>query len=114
MIMNNIYNWAALGCILQLPLWVPVLKRELMNRMYTASIYFLARTISGILFQMAYPAFLSLIIFWCLKIRITPENFFLFLLNSFGTVTAGCCLGYLVGSMFDFPQAANMFLSLAL
>ena len=50
MIMNNIYNWAALGCILQLPLWVPVLRRELMNRMYSPGNYFLARTISGTIF----------------------------------------------------------------
>ncbi len=50
MLMNNIYNWAALGCILQLPLWVPILKRELMNRMYTPGIYFLTRTLSGTIF----------------------------------------------------------------
>ena len=63
---------------------------------------------------MSYPFLLSLIIFWCLGIRITAANFFLFLCNSLGAVCAGCTLGYLVGSMFDFPQAANMFLSLAL
>ena len=114
MIMNNVYNWAALGCILQLPLWVPILRRELMNRMYSPGNYFLARTISGTIFQMAYPTILGLIIFWLLGIHITAANFFLFLLNSWGIVLCGCGLGYMIGSMFDFPQAANMFLSLVL
>jgi hypothetical protein len=63
---------------------------------------------------MAYPFLLSLIIFWCWSIRITAANFFLFLANSLGAVCAGCSLGFLMGSMFDFPAAANMFLSLAL
>lgn len=114
MLMNNIYNWAALGCILQLPLWVPVLKRELMNRMYTPGSYFLARTISGTLFQMAYPTILTLIIFWLLGIKVTAAHFFFMLLGAYGIVLCGCGLGYVVGSMFDFPQAANMFLSLCL
>lgn len=114
MLMNNIYNWAAIGCILQLPLWVPVLKRELMNRMYTPGIYFLTRTISGTLFQMAYPTILTLIIFWLLGIKIYAANFFFFLLGAYGIVLCGCGMGYFFGSLFDFPQAANMFLSLAL
>ena len=85
-----------------------------MNRMYSPGNYFLARTISGALFQMAYPTILGIIIFWLLGIQITAANFFLFLANSWGIVLCGCGLGYLFGSMFDFPQAANMFLSLAL
>jgi len=47
---NNLYFYGATTCIIQMPLWVPILKRELMNRMYTPSAYYLARVTSGIMF----------------------------------------------------------------
>jgi len=77
------------------------LRRELMNRMYTPTAYYLARVSSGIIFQYIYPVILSTVVFWCYGIHITSLNFFLFMLNALGVVTSGCAIGFLCGVAFD-------------
>jgi hypothetical protein len=63
--------------IIQMPLQVPVFKREIMNKMYSPTVYFFARVTSGIIIQLFYPIAMSLIVFFGLGISETSENFFL-------------------------------------
>ena len=46
---NNIMFPSIQNVVLQMPEQVPVFKREIMNHMYSPSVYYFARTISGIL-----------------------------------------------------------------
>jgi len=63
--------------IIQMPLQVPVFKRELMNKMYSPTIYYFGRVASGMLIQVFYPIILNLILFWGLGISDSAKNFFL-------------------------------------
>ena len=92
-----------------MPLQVPVLKRELMNKMYTPTTYFFGRILSGILLQMVYPVLLILIIYFGLKINNSPENFFLWFSLCIQQNLVGCALGYLCGVMFDNDNTARSF-----
>lgn len=85
-----------------------------MNRMYTPVTYFLARAISGTLFQMAYPIIMSLIVFWCFSIEATFVNLILFILCGLGGVFTGCAFGFLIGATFNLVPAANLFGSLCI
>ena len=75
---NNFLFPAVSAVVLQMPLQVPVFKREVMNRMYSPTVYYFARILSGILVQLFYPTALVLILFFGLGITISVENFFLF------------------------------------
>jgi ABC-type multidrug transport system permease subunit len=95
-----------------MPLWIPILRRELMNRMYTPTAYYFARVTSGILFQFIYPVILSSIIFWCYGVHISPQNFFMFLANACGIVTCGCAIGFFCGVAFSNDRIAMDFMNL--
>ena len=75
---NNLMFPSIMVVIIQMPLQVPVFKRELMNKMYTPTIYFFARIFSGMVLQIFYPIIMTLIVYWGLKIDNSAENFFLF------------------------------------
>ncbi len=49
MLTNNIMMPSVQNVVLQMPVQVPVFKREIMNHMYSPTAYFFARTISGML-----------------------------------------------------------------
>lgn len=46
---NNLMFPAISTVIIQMPVQVPVFKREIMNNMYSPTIYYFARALSGIL-----------------------------------------------------------------
>lgn len=94
-----------------MPIMVPVMKRELMNRMYTPTVYYLSRVVSGTIFQMVYPLIISLITFWCFGFQITASNFFTYLLTAFLCVLSGSSLGYLFGVAFSSYDTAKMIMS---
>lgn len=75
---NNLMFPSIMVVIIQMPLQVPVFKRELMNKMYTPTVYFFARVLSGMALQIFYPILMTLIVFWGLKCDTSAENFFLF------------------------------------
>ena len=62
--------------IIQMPVQVPVFRRELMNKMYTPTVYYWARIISGVLLQVFYPIILTLVVYWGLGIDNSFWNFF--------------------------------------
>lgn len=74
---NNLMFPSLMVVIIQMPLQVPVFKRELMNKMYTPTVYFFGRILSGITLQIIYPIILVLIVYFGLKIDDSAENFFL-------------------------------------
>jgi hypothetical protein len=63
-----------------MPLEVPVFKRELANKMYTPTTYFLGRFTSHLMLQVAYPITFVLAVFWGLDIDTSIENFSIFVL----------------------------------
>ena len=77
---NNISFSSSTSVILQMPLQVPVFKRELANKMYTPTTYFLGRYVSHLILQLIYPVTFVLIIFWGLSIDESFLNFCEFVL----------------------------------
>ena len=76
---NNLMFPAQMLVIIQMPLQVPVFKREIMNKMYSPTIYYFARVTSGMIIQLFYPIAMTLIVFFGLGITENAENFFLWL-----------------------------------
>jgi hypothetical protein len=62
---------AMFAVILQMPMQVPVFKRELMNKMYHPMIYYLARVTSGTLIQLIQPLIMTVVVFFGLGIEIS-------------------------------------------
>lgn len=52
------------------------MKRELANKMYSPTAYFLGRFLSNMIIQVAYPMIMILILFWNIGIVTTKENFY--------------------------------------
>lgn len=98
---NNLFFYGIFVSILQMPLWVPIMKRELMNRMYSTTTYFYGRVASCIFFQLVYPLLITLICFWFLGIQLNFKNFCLFVLNGLGICFNGCAIGFLFGNLFE-------------
>ena len=101
LICNNSFYYGIFVSILQMPTWVPVMKRELMNRMYSTSTYYWGRVTSCIIFQLVYPVLISSITFWFIGIDLTFWNFLMFVLNAVGVCLSGCSIGFLFGNTFD-------------
>ena len=100
-IVNNSFYYGIFVSILQMPIWVPVMKRELMNKMYTTTTYYWGRVTSCILFQLVYPVLISSISFWFIGADITFVNFIMFVMNAVGVCLSGCSIGFLFGNTFD-------------
>jgi ABC-2 type transporter len=75
MLTNNIMMPSVQNVVLQMPLQVPVFKREIMNHMYSPTAYFWARTLSGILIQIISPTLMTLIVFFGLGCPWSFDNF---------------------------------------
>lgn len=54
--------------VLQIPVQVPVMRRELMSKMYTTGNYYYARYVSNLVIFVAYPTILTIILYWALGI----------------------------------------------
>ena len=65
---NNIAFSTSMGVILQMPLQVPVFKRETANKMYSSTTYFWGRYLSNIIVQLFYPISSVLFVFYGLDI----------------------------------------------
>lgn len=90
-----------------MPIWVPVMKRELMNKMYTTTTYYWGRVLSCIMFQLVYPILVSTISFWFIGAKITFGNFILYVLNGIGVCISGCAIGFLFGNIFDNDESSR-------
>ena len=111
-ITNNITYYGIFVCILQMPMWVPIMKRELMNKMYSPTTYYFGRILSGLMFQLAYPAIISILSFWFYGIHLTAANFFMFFFNALGMTLNGCCIGYTIGILINLDENARIVVNL--
>ena len=61
--MSDAFLMCAIACILQIPLALPVFKREQGSRMYTPAAYYIAGLLANICSFIFYPVMVSLITF---------------------------------------------------
>ena len=97
MISNQLSISASINVIMQMPLQSPVMCRELANKMYSPSAYFLGRFFSNLLIQFMYPAIMILVLFWLIDIDTDANNFLWF--SAFGCLSnfIFCGQGYFLG-----------------
>lgn len=93
-------------------MWVPIMKREFMNRMYGPANYYMGRVLSALLFYSIYPLIISSILFFCLGLNISFQNFILFVLTAVCMVNVSCCIGFLFGVMFYNNETARIVVNL--
>ena len=72
-------------CILQLPLQLPVMKRELANKMYVPTTYLLGRFIANMITNIVYPMVMILMMYWGLGLRETNYNFWM--MTAYGLIS---------------------------
>ena len=75
MMSNQLSFSASINVILQIPMQAPVMKRELANKMYSPTAYFLGRFLSNMILQIFYPLIMILVLFWAAGIDESYENF---------------------------------------
>ena len=68
MISNQLSISASINVIMQVPLQAPVMSRELANKMYSPTAYYLGRYLSNIIIQLLYPMIMILILYWNIDI----------------------------------------------
>ena len=54
---------------MQLPIQLPIMKRDLSNHMYRPTTYILARYLANTMFNMFTPIIVILILFWSLNVK---------------------------------------------
>ena len=104
---TNISFQCSMSVILQMPLQVPVLKRELANNMYSPTANILGKFTSNVILQFIYPLTLVLVLFWGLGISTTFENFCFFVLLSFLHCVTMSAQGYWCGVCSDYDSVAR-------
>lgn len=82
-------------------------KRELANKMYTPTTYFLARYSSHMVLQVFYPLILLVVLFWGLSIDTSFHNFAMFFLDVVGLNFVMCSQGYFCGVLTDNENGAQ-------
>lgn len=75
MLSNQLSISASMNAVLQVPMQAPVMRRELANKMYSPSAYYLGRFTSNLILQFLYPVIMILAVFWCIDISTDIENF---------------------------------------
>ena len=75
MLSNQLGISASMNAILQVPLQAPVMRRELANKMYSPSTYYLGRFTSNLVLQFLYPVIMLMSIFWFIDIDTDIVNF---------------------------------------
>lgn len=93
--------------ILLIPMAFPVFKREMGSRMYSATSYFIAATLSNICTYLYYPLLMSTLCFWFFEM---PDNSFwayiLWLFCMTSGALAGIFFGQVIGSFVHTEYAA--------
>ena len=90
-----------------MPLQVPVFKRELANKMYTPTTYFLGRFLSNFILQLFYPVSFVLVVFWGLSIDTSFNNFIIFVFYAGLLNFVNVAQGYFCGVLSDNEEAAK-------
>ena len=107
MISNQLSFSASLNVLLQMPMQVPVMKRELANKMYTPTAYFMGRYLSNLMLQTLYPIIMIVVMFWGVGIDTSLTNFSWMMIYGIISNYAFCSQGYFVGIAFDDEDACK-------
>ena len=107
MLANNISFSSSNSVIIEMPLMVPVFKRELANKMYTPSTYYFGKFFSHMILQLAYPFTFVLCVFWGLSISEKVTNFFMFVIYAGLLNLTMNAQGYFCGCMSDDEETAK-------
>jgi hypothetical protein len=97
MISNQLSISASINVILQVPLQAPVMKRELANKMYSPTAYFLGRFTSTLVIQLLFPLIMILLLFWFIGCDTSQENFWWMMAYGILSNFAFCGQGYFMG-----------------
>lgn len=112
---NQLTMSASFNVVFQVPLQIPVLKRELGSKMYVPSAYYIGRFVSNILIQMFYPIIMITTIFLGLGIDHNIENYSMMMLIAFLGNFVFCGQGYFMGTVIsDENQAKSLNMLLVL
>jgi hypothetical protein len=84
------------------------MRRELANKMYSPTAYFLGRFTSNMIIQVAYPLIMILILFWNIGIITSRENFLWLLAYGLMGNFIYCGQGYFIGIMVTDAGAAKL------
>lgn len=85
----------------------PVFKRELQNRMYGPTVYYLARLLSSLLMQVISPILVVTCFIFGIGIKLTFENIFLFYFSIVLLNMVSVAVGYFCGSAFEDEEGAK-------
>ena len=107
MIANSIQFSTSASVILQIPLQLPVFKRENANQMYSPTAYFLGRITSNILVQLFYPISTVLVLFWGLSIETSLQNFLMFNAYAILLNVESVAQAYFCGTLSSREDSAN-------
>lgn len=115
MISNQLSFSASINVILQIPMQAPVMRRELANKMYSPTAYFLGRFLSNMILQFFYPLITIFVLFWGIGIDTSALNFGWMM--GFGVLSnvVFCGQGYFLGIAVDDEdrvKLVNMFVIL--
>uniref|UniRef100_A0A7S3CMS2 ABC-2 type transporter transmembrane domain-containing protein n=1 Tax=Strombidium rassoulzadegani TaxID=1082188 RepID=A0A7S3CMS2_9SPIT len=107
---------ASFNVVFQVPLQVPVLKRELASKMYTPSSYYIGRFISNLLIQIFYPLIMVTVIYLGLGLDLDVQTYCLLLSIAIMGNWVFCGQGYFLGTVLteSSAKAFNMTLFLFL
>mmetsp|Transcript_29560 Transcript_29560/g.45059 ORF Transcript_29560/g.45059 Transcript_29560/m.45059 type:complete len:106 (+) Transcript_29560:1503-1820(+) len=98
---------ATLNVILQVPMQVPVTRRELGSKMYSPATAFLGRFFSNMIIQVMYPACVTLILFWALGINTSFENLMMTFVYAIATTFVFVGQGFTIGTVFENEDTAK-------
>jgi hypothetical protein len=101
MMSNQLSFSASINVLLQVPLQAPVMKRELANKMYSPTAYFLGRFTSNMILQVAYPLIMIMMLFWNIGIDTSRDNFLWLLAFGLMGNFIYCGQGYFIGIMLS-------------
>ena len=99
---------ASINVIIQVPLLAPVMKRELANKMYTPTAYYLGLYTSNLVLELLYPMMLILILFWNISIAETRHNFLSLAMFGILTNMVFSAQGYFLGIMILDDNSAKI------
>jgi len=114
-LVTNTYFALASSVLLQLPMQVPVYKRERANDMYLPSTYYFGRFISHTILQIFYPVVMTFICLWGLNLDTSFENVFYITLYGVLTGLVSIGQGWFCGALANqeiVAQMANSLVSL--
>ena len=108
MVSNMMSVSASVNLILQVPLQAPVMQRELSNKMYTPTTYFIGSFLSNLIMQLIHPIIMVCMLFWTCSINESYNNFIWFIAFAQISNLVFCGQGYFCGTMVTDGDSAKL------